>query len=123
MGDKKNPRYDLEAATARVAAAALVASSLDRPFTLTARTENFVNGFPDLEDTIRRLQAFERAGADVLMAPGLPDLESVRTVCKALAKPFSFMAGITGEAFTGAALAAAGGLADRLPTTPFPATA
>jgi len=107
-GDRNNPRYALEDAVARVEAAARVASSLDRPFTLTARTENFVNGFPDLDDTIARLLAFERAGADVLMAPGLPDLESVRKVCNALTKPFSFMAGIPGKSFTVADLEAAG---------------
>ena len=67
------------------------------PFTLTARAENFIRGNPDLDDTIRRLQAFEAAGADVLMAPGLPDLAAVRTVCSALSKPFNFMAGIRGS--------------------------
>ena len=107
-GDKKNPRYEFDVSVARVAAAARVAHSLEAPFTLTARTENFINGFPDLEDTIRRLQAFERAGADVLMAPGLPDLESVRKVCAALTKPFSFMVGIPGKSFSVAELEAAG---------------
>jgi 2-methylisocitrate lyase-like PEP mutase family enzyme len=107
-GDKAKPRFDFDVAVARVAAAARVARSLDGPFALTARTENFVNGFPDLEDTIRRLQAFERAGADVLMAPGLPDLEAVRKVCASLTKPFSFMAGIPGKSFTVAELEAAG---------------
>jgi len=107
-GDKKNPRYDFDAAVARVAAAARVAHAQDAPFTLTARTENFINGFPDIEDTIRRLQAFEKAGADVLMAPGLPDLDAVRRVCQALKKPFSFMAGIPGKSFTVAELEAAG---------------
>jgi len=107
-GDKAKPRYDFDVAVARVAAAARVAHSLDIPFALTARTENSVNGFPYLDDTIRRLQAFERAGADVLMAPGLPDLESVRAVCKALTKPFSFMVGIPGKSFTGIELEAAG---------------
>jgi 2-methylisocitrate lyase-like PEP mutase family enzyme len=105
-GDKAKPRYDLDAAVARVAAASRVAKSVD--FVLTARTENFINGFPDLEDTIRRLQAFEAAGADVLMAPGLPDLESVRKVCQSLTKPFSFMVGIPGKSFTVAELEAAG---------------
>jgi 2-methylisocitrate lyase-like PEP mutase family enzyme len=107
-GDKENRRYDFDAAVARVAAAARVARSLDVSFMLTARTENFINGCPDLGDTIRRLQAFERAGADVLMAPGLPDLEAVRQVCRSLAKPFSFMAGIPGKSFTVAELEAAG---------------
>ena len=64
---------------------------------LTARAENFLRGNPDLDDTIRRLQAFEAAGADVLMAPGLPDLAAVRTVCAALSKPFNFMVGIKGR--------------------------
>jgi 2-methylisocitrate lyase-like PEP mutase family enzyme len=105
-GDKAKPRHDFEAAVARVAAAARMARSVD--FVLTARTENFVNGFPDLDDTIRRLQAFEKAGADVLMAPGLPDLEAVRAVCEALAKPFSFMVGIPGKSFSVKELEAVG---------------
>ena len=75
---------------------------------LTARAENFLRGNYDLDDTIRRLQAFEKAGADVLMAPGLPDLASVRAVCAALTKPFNFMAGIKGKSFSVAALEAAG---------------
>jgi len=107
-GDKKRPRFEFDDAAARVAAAAQVARSIDGGFVLTARTENFINGFPDLDDTIRRLQAFERAGADVLMAPGLPDLDAVRRVCQSLAKPFSFMAGIPGKSFTVAELEAAG---------------
>jgi len=107
-GDKAKPLYDIGHATERVAAAAQQARKLSFPFTLTARTENFVRGNPDLEDTIRRLQAFEKAGADVLMAPGLPDLESVRKVCAALSKPFSFMAGIKGKSFSVAELEAAG---------------
>ena len=107
-GDKRNPRYDFDAAVARVAAAARAAHAMDAPFVLTARTENFINGFPDLEDTIRRLKAFEQAGADVLMAPGLPDLESVGKVCRALSKPFSFMVGIPGKSFTLRELEAAG---------------
>jgi 2-methylisocitrate lyase-like PEP mutase family enzyme len=91
-----------------VAAAARVARSLSFPFTLTARSENFLRGKPDLADTIKRLQAFEKAGADVLMAPGLPDLESVRKVCASLKKPFNFMAGIKGKSFSVAELQAAG---------------
>jgi 2-methylisocitrate lyase-like PEP mutase family enzyme len=91
-----------------VAAAAEAARALPVPFTLTARAENFLRGKPDLDDTILRLQAFERAGADVLFAPGLPDLASVRAVCAALGKPFNFMAGIKGKTFTVAELEAAG---------------
>ena len=100
--------YEFDDAVERVAAAARVARSLSFPFTLTARSENFLRGKADLEDTIRRLQAFEKAGADVLMAPGLPDLESVRKVCSALKKPFNFMGGIKGKSFSVAELQAAG---------------
>jgi 2-methylisocitrate lyase-like PEP mutase family enzyme len=75
---------------------------------LTARTENFLRGNPDLDDTIRRLQAFEAAGADVLMAPGLPSLEAVRTVCSAVGKPVNFMSGMRGRSFSVAELAVAG---------------
>jgi 2-methylisocitrate lyase-like PEP mutase family enzyme len=75
---------------------------------LTARTENFLRGNPDLDDTIKRLQAFERAGADVLFAPGLPDLDSVRAVCSALSKPVNFMVGIKGKSFSVAELEGAG---------------
>jgi 2-methylisocitrate lyase-like PEP mutase family enzyme len=76
--------------------------------TLTGRTENFLRGRPDLDDTIKRLKAYEAAGADALMAPGLPDLEAVRAVCAATEKPFNFMVGIKGKSFTVTALAAAG---------------
>jgi 2-methylisocitrate lyase-like PEP mutase family enzyme len=107
-GDKDKPLYDIAAATERVAAAAQAARSLSFPFTLTARAENFLRGNPDLEDTIKRLQAFEKAGADVLFAPGLPDLASVRTVCASLSKPFNFMVGIKGKSFTVTELEAAG---------------
>ena len=74
----------------------------------TARTENFLRGKPDLQDTIKRLQAFEKAGADVLMAPGLPDLAAVRAVCAAVTKPVNFMAGIQGKSFSVAELQEAG---------------
>src|SRR5213595_1730106 len=107
-GDKDKPLYELEHATERVAAAARAARALPFAFTLTARAENFLRGRPDLQDTIRRLQAFEKAGADVLMAPGLPDLAAVRAVCAAVSKPVNFMAGIKGKSFTVAELEAAG---------------
>lgn len=95
--------YDFELAVERVAAA-----TRNSQVVLTARAENFVRGRPDLDDTIKRLQAFEKAGADVLMAPGLPDLESVRKVCAALTKPFNFMAGIKGRSFSVEELRSAG---------------
>jgi len=107
-GDPERPLYDFDHAVERVAAAAEAARALPFPFTLTARSEGFLRGRPDLEETIRRLKAFERVGADVLMAPGLPDLDSVRAVCAALSRPFNFMAGIRGRSFTVAELAAAG---------------
>lgn len=107
-GDPSKPLFTPEEATARIAAAVQAARSAGFPFTLTARTENYLRGNPDLQDTIRRLKSFEDAGADVLMAPGLPDLEAVKAVCAALSKPVNFMAGIKGRSFTVAALAGAG---------------
>ncbi len=107
-GDKDKPLYDLSLAVERVAAATEAARALPFPFTLTARAENYLRGNPSLDDTIRRLQAFEKAGADVLFAPGLPDLAAVRAVCAAVSKPVNFMAGIKGKSFTVADLTAAG---------------
>jgi 2-methylisocitrate lyase-like PEP mutase family enzyme len=107
-GEAGHPLYDLGLAAERIAAAAEAARGLGCSFTLTARSENFLRGNPDLDDTIRRLQAFERAGADVLFAPGLPDLSAVRTVCGALTKPVNFMVGMPGKSFTVAELTAAG---------------
>ncbi|MFC7540200.1 isocitrate lyase/phosphoenolpyruvate mutase family protein [Siccirubricoccus deserti] len=75
---------------------------------LTARAENFLRGNPSLDDTIARLRAYEAAGADVLFAPGLPDLDAVRSVCAALTRPFNFMAGIKGRSFSVPELAAVG---------------
>jgi 2-methylisocitrate lyase-like PEP mutase family enzyme len=99
-GDPAKPIYDFDLAVARIAAAAQAARVQPRPFVLTARAENFLHGRADLDDTIRRLQAFERAGADVLFAPGLPDLAAVRAVCAAVGKPVSFMAGIRGKSWS-----------------------
>jgi 2-methylisocitrate lyase-like PEP mutase family enzyme len=107
-GYRERPLFDAATAVERVAAAVESARSLPFPFVLTARTENYLRGNPDLEDTIRRLRAFEEAGADVLMAPGLPDLESVRAVCASLSRPFNFMAGIPGRSFSVAELSDAG---------------
>ena len=107
-GDAAKPLYDLGHAVERVAAAAEAARGLPFRFMLTARTENFLRGNPDLDDTIRRLQAFEKAGADVLMAPGLPDIAAVRAVCAAVSKPVNFMAGIRGKSPSVAELEAAG---------------
>lgn len=107
-GNPQKPLYDLDFATERIAAAVEAARKLSFPFTLTARAEGFLRGNPDLDDVIKRLQAFEAAGADVLMAPGLPDIAAVETVCAALSRPFNFMAGIKGRSFTTVELARAG---------------
>ncbi|HXJ08433.1 MAG TPA: isocitrate lyase/phosphoenolpyruvate mutase family protein [Burkholderiales bacterium] len=107
-GDAGKPLFDFAHAVERIAAAAQEARAHPFAFTLTARAENFLRGKPDLDDTIRRLQAYEKAGADVLFAPGLPDLEAVRAVCAALSRPFNFMAGIKGKSFSVRELQAAG---------------
>ena len=107
-GNPAAPLYELAEATSRIAAAAQAARSLSFPFVLTARAENFIRGNPDLDDTIRRLQAYERAGADVLFAPGLPDLAAVRRVCASVSKPVNVIASVPGSGFTVADLAAAG---------------
>jgi len=106
--EKDKPLYDFGHAVERIAAAAEAAHSMPFSFILTARSENFLRGNPDLDDTIKRLRAYESAGADVLMAPGLPDLAAVERVCASLSKPFSFMVGIRGKSFTATALAKVG---------------
>jgi len=106
--DPVHPLYDLALATERIAAAAQASRALGFPFILTARAHNFVYSAPDLDQTIRRLQAYEQAGADVLFAPGLPDLAAVGAVCRAVSKPVNFMVGIKGKSFTVAELAASG---------------
>lgn len=107
-GDRESPVYEFEHAVARIAAGVAAARATGFRFALTGRCENFLRGRPDLADTIRRLQAYEAAGVEVLMAPGLPDLDAVRAVCDALDKPFSFMVGIPGKSFGVAGLEAAG---------------
>lgn len=107
-GDRDKPIYPFSLAVERIAAAAEACRNLDADFVLTARCENLLWGRDDLDDTIRRLQAFEAAGADVLYAPGLPDLETVRTVCAAVGKPINVVMGLPGPIFSAADLAAAG---------------
>jgi len=107
-GDADRPIYDFGHAVERVAAAAEAAHGLDVPFMFAARAENFLHGRADLDDTIRRLQAFERAGADLLYAPGLQSLEAVRTVCASVGKPVNVLIGGSGPAMSVAELAAAG---------------
>src|SRR6516165_7706406 len=106
--NQDRPLYDLGWAVERIASAAEAAHALPFPFVLTARAHNLLHAPASLEDTISRLQAFERAGADVLFAPGLPDLAAVRAVCAAISKPFNFMVGIKGKSFAVSELAAAG---------------
>jgi 2-methylisocitrate lyase-like PEP mutase family enzyme len=107
-GDRSNPIYDFNLAVERVQAAAEVARSLPFPFTLTARAENFLYGRTDLDDTIRRLQAFEAAGADVLYAPGLYDLATIKTVASAIKRPFNLVMGFADPTLTVEQLSAAG---------------
>jgi 2-methylisocitrate lyase-like PEP mutase family enzyme len=106
--DLAKPIYDFNLAVERVQAAVEVARSLPVPFMLTARAENFLFGRKDMDDTIKRLQAFEAAGADVLYAPGLHSLEEIRTVCSALKKPFNHVMGFADPSITLAQLAEAG---------------
>lgn len=105
-GDTVTPIYDFPLAVERVHAAVEAAQGL--PFLLTARAENFLWGRPDLDDTIRRLQAFSAAGAQVLYAPGLPDLDAIRTVCAAVDKPVNVVMGLRGPTYSVTELADAG---------------
>jgi len=107
-GNPDSPLYEDRLAVERIAAAAQAARALPFPFVLAARAHNLLFAAPNLDDTIRRLQAFEKAGADVLFAPGLPDLAAVRAVCAAVSKPVNFMVGIKGKSFSVAELVAAG---------------
>ena len=95
-GDETNPIYSFEHAVERVAAAAEAAHALPFPFMFVARAENFLHNRPDLDDTIRRLQAFEKAGAEVLYAPGLTRAEDIRAVCSAVTKPVNVLMGLKG---------------------------
>jgi 2-methylisocitrate lyase-like PEP mutase family enzyme len=105
-GDPIDPIYEFQLAVERVAAAAKAAH--DCQFILTARTENFLHGRPNLDDTIRRLQSFAEAGADVLYAPGLPSLEAIREVCASVSKPVNVVMGLKGATFSVEELSAAG---------------
>jgi 2-methylisocitrate lyase-like PEP mutase family enzyme len=107
-GEAGNPIYDFNLAVERVQAAVEVARSLPFPFTLTARAENFLHGRKDLDDTIKRLQAFEAAGADVLYSPGLFDLATIKTVISAINKPFNLVMGFADPTLTVPQLSAAG---------------
>ncbi|MDA7964785.1 isocitrate lyase/phosphoenolpyruvate mutase family protein [Ruegeria sp.] len=105
-GDPDAPIYEVSHAVERIQAAAEAAEGL--PFLLTARAENFLWGRKDLKDTISRLQAFSEAGADVLYAPGLPDIEAIRTLCREVDKPVNVLMGLTGPRYTVPELTQAG---------------
>lgn len=107
-GDPANPIYDFDFAVARVRVAAQAAHSLPVPFLLTARAENLIRGHSDMADTIRRLQAYEAAGADVLYAPGLRTLAEVRQVVRAVNRPFNVVTGWLDPDITIAQLGEAG---------------
>jgi len=107
-GEADKPIYDFEHAVERVQAAVEVARALPVPFMLTARAENLLHGRPDLDDTIRRLQAFEKAGADVLYAPGVRDLATIRTVVSSVTKPVNVVMSAADPDLTVAQLASAG---------------
>ncbi|MGA9673277.1 MAG: isocitrate lyase/phosphoenolpyruvate mutase family protein [Terracidiphilus sp.] len=95
-GESSNPIYDFHHAVERIAAASAAARILPFPFMLVARAENYLHGRPDLDDTIRRLQAYEAAGAEVLYAPGITRPEDIRTVCASVSKPVNVLIGIKG---------------------------
>ncbi len=107
-GNPAHPIYDFQHAIERVAAAAEAARGLPYPFVLVGRAENFLHGRPDLDDTIRRLQAFSDVGADALYAPGLTKAEDIRTVCNSVNKPVNVVMGLKGGSLSVAELAALG---------------
>jgi 2-methylisocitrate lyase-like PEP mutase family enzyme len=107
-GNDAKPIYDFNLAVERVAAAAELAHSLPFPFTFTARAENFLHGRRDLDDTVKRLQAFAKAGADVLYAPGLRDLATIRQVVAAVSKPINIVMSAADPDLTTQQLADAG---------------
>ncbi|MFI5002485.1 MAG: oxaloacetate decarboxylase [Reyranellales bacterium] len=100
--------YDFNHAVERVVASVEVARSLSVPFTFVARAENLIRGRPDLDDTIKRLQAFEKAGADVLYAPGLRDLATMKLVASSVGKPLNVVMSAADPALTAAEMAAVG---------------
>jgi 2-methylisocitrate lyase-like PEP mutase family enzyme len=107
-GNDDKPIYDFNLAVERVAAAAEAAHALPFPFTFTARAENFLHGRRDLDDTVKRLQAFAAAGADVLYAPGLRDLATIRQVVAAVCKPLNVVMSAADPDLTTRQLAEAG---------------
>jgi 2-methylisocitrate lyase-like PEP mutase family enzyme len=107
-GNPDDPIFPFDLAVERIAAAVTACRSLPHDFVLTARCENLLSGRDDLDDTVSRLQAYAAAGADVVYAPGLRDLESVRVVCAAVDKPVNVIFGLPGTSFSQDELASAG---------------
>ena len=107
-GDPARPIYEFALAVERVRAGVETARRLPIPFVVTARAENFLFGRPDLADTIRRLQAFQDAGAEVLYAPGLRSREDIATVVRSVDRPVNVIMGLWGLTLTLADLAAIG---------------
>jgi 2-methylisocitrate lyase-like PEP mutase family enzyme len=107
-GNPQKPIYDFSLAVERVQAAVEAARTLPFPFTLTARAENLLHGRNDLNDTIKRLQAFEAVGADVLYSPGVRDIDSIRTVVSSVGKPFNLVMGVADPTLSRPQLSAAG---------------
>ncbi len=105
-GDPGAPIFDIGRSVARIRAAAEAARG--KPFVLTARAENYLWGRPDLDDTIKRLQAFADAGAEVLYAPGLPDIAAIKAVCLAVDKPVNVVMGLKGRTYSVSQLSDAG---------------
>jgi 2-methylisocitrate lyase-like PEP mutase family enzyme len=95
-GNREHPIYDFDHAVERIAAAAAAARALPFPFMLVARSENYLHSRPDLGDTIRRLQAFEAVGADVLFAPGVTRAEDIQSICASVSKPVNVLVGLKG---------------------------
>ena len=103
-GDLANPIYDIGLATERIRSACAAAQSLGFKFTITARAENYTQGRPDVKDTIRRLQAYQEAGADVLFAPGIETKEDVRSIVQSIDRPLNVLMGFQGVQLTVAEL-------------------
>jgi 2-methylisocitrate lyase-like PEP mutase family enzyme len=107
-GDPHHPIYDFQHAVERIAAAVEAARAFPFPFVLVGRAENYLHGRPDLDDTIRRLQAFEAAGADALFAPGITAPDDIRTICASVGKPVNVVMGLKGAGLSVDELAALG---------------
>jgi 2-methylisocitrate lyase-like PEP mutase family enzyme len=106
--DARKPIYDFEHAVERMAAAVEAARALSFPFMLVGRAENYLHDRPDLDDTIRRLQAYEKAGADALYAPGITSASDIRAVCSSVSKPVNFLVASKGPSYTVSELATLG---------------